>query len=441
MKKRTLISAALLCVVLLLSLCSTCACSQEYCSHLVAGTTVIAETCDEPGYTRHICALCGYIWQTDFVEPLGHDFSVTSIPSTCEESEQITYSCNTCGEKFTVAGAAPLGHTWVKSVNVPTCTTEGHTQYECSVCFASYEADETAPTGHAFTAKVTAPTCTAEGYTVYTCNDCGYSTVSERLPATGHEYVRKVTPPTTQRMGNIIYRCSVCGHSYVERYINVYDVLVGAAGDGNGALALGVDLSSHNGDVDFVELAKKVDYVILRVATSNLSVDTRFEEYYAAAKAAGLDVGCYYASYAVNEKEMAADIQKLQQLIAGKTFEYPIYLDIEKEEQRNIGKELMTNMITTYMESMIDAGWFPGLYTNNDFLKNAMNSSFIQALYDVWFAGYKYSQTNETVYSSMYGMWQYTNTGSMAGVTGDVDINVAFKDYPAIIAYYKLNGK
>ena len=91
----------------------------------------------------------------------------------------------------------------------------------------------------------------------------------------------------------------------------------------------GLDLSKHNGTIDFDEIKKNNSFVILRAGYGTSTKDPKFEEYYKQAKAAGLKVGAYWYSYALNVNDAKTEAKKCLEVIKGKQFEYPIYIDME----------------------------------------------------------------------------------------------------------------
>ena len=88
---------------------------------------------------------------------------------------------------------------------------------------------------------------------------------------------------------------------------------------------------------------------------------------------------------------------------------------------------------------MLNAGYFPGLYSNRNFLRDNVNVERVFTLCDVWCAHYT-SDPKRLDYSATYCMWQYTDSGKVSGVTTNVDIDVVYKDYPTLIKSFGLNG-
>ena len=142
----------------------------------------------------------------------------------------------------------------------------------------------------------------------------------------------------------------------------VYDG--GMAGDGK-IYAEGIDVSYHNGaNFNFQAIADAgYDYVILRAGSTNLGLDPQFEAYYAAARAAGLDIGAYFYSYAMNAEDAVADANKCLSYIAGKTFEYPIYFDYEDPTQNELSQAASTEICLAFMDTVANQGYLTGMYS------------------------------------------------------------------------------
>lgn len=202
----------------------------------------------------------------------------------------------------------------------------------------------------------------------------------------------------------------------------------------------GIDISKWQKGFNFDRaISEGVKFVILRGAYS-VSKDTCFEDFYKACKARNLPVGVYLYSMAtsVTEAKKEADFL-IKNVLVGKTFEYPIYMDVEDNVQRKLGKKVLTDIVIAFCETLENAGYYTGIYSSASFFKTYMDESRL-ANYDKWVAQWS---TNCT-YSGNYGMWQFggeTNrlrSNKIAGVTCDQDY--ALKDYPSIIKNAGLNG-
>ena len=191
-------------------------------------------------------------------------------------------------------------------------------------------------------------------------------------------------------------------------------------------------------------------YVILRCGTS-VGKDKCFEEYYNSAKAAGLDVGCYFYSYALDKATAQQEARNVLSWIQGKTFEYPVYFDFEDPTQIDLSYALSADICRGFMDILKDNGYLVGLYSMSWMLNRSwIDTSGIRATYEGWVAHVYSDAANTGItsneyniykdrYQSVYGMHQYSFTTYVSG-TGPYDANVSYKDYPAIVKQYGFNG-
>jgi len=201
---------------------------------------------------------------------------------------------------------------------------------------------------------------------------------------------------------------------------------------------LGVDLSKHNGDVDF-DLLKKtgVSYVILRAGFGKVAKqkDTKFEQNYKAAKDVGLDVGAYWYSYAESTADVEQEAEACLQCIKGKKFEYPIFFDLEEARQFKIGQIFCTNIVNLFCDILETNGYFAGLYMSKSPMLQYVTPE-TRRKYALWVAQYN-SKCN---YPEPYGMWQFTPNGMLIGHRCYFDFNECNVDYPSLMKQRGLNG-
>lgn len=202
----------------------------------------------------------------------------------------------------------------------------------------------------------------------------------------------------------------------------------------------GIDVSQWQGNVDFNKVKKAgYDFVMIRAGYGRYASqkDPYFESNYNKAKAAGLGVGVYWYSYATNADQAKEEAKVCAQVIAGKQFEYPIAFDIEDPTQVNLSNTVIDGMCSAFCDYMEKLGYYASVYSYASFLNSKIGSS-IKSKYDVWLAAV--TKATSPSYSGSYGIWQYSFTGKVNGINGDVDLNRAYKDYPAIMKSKGLNG-
>ena len=192
---------------------------------------------------------------------------------------------------------------------------------------------------------------------------------------------------------------------------------------------IGIDISKWQGDVDFNALKEAgVEFVIIRVGTSsgingeNL-VDSKFEQNINGANKAGIPVGVYFYSYANSEDRAISDALWVLEQIKDYKVDLPIAFDWENwsfYNEFNLSFFGLSNMADSFVKTVRDAGYEGMLYSS----KNYLEDIWFKGDYPVWLAHY----TTKTNYEGDYEFWQLCNNGRVAGINGDVDINIRYLD-------------
>lgn len=198
----------------------------------------------------------------------------------------------------------------------------------------------------------------------------------------------------------------------------------------------GIDVSRHQGNINWGHV--NADFAIIRAGYGRevSQKDAQFENNYAGCKSNSIPVGCYWYSYALDVEDAKKEAKACLEVIKGKTFEYPIYFDVEEADQANLSKTQMSAIVKAFCDELEAAGYWVGIYSYASFLK-AHISPEVRARYAVWVA---HTGVNKPNYDGDYGMWQYSHTGRMNGIQGDVDLNYCYLDYPTCIKNAGLNG-
>ncbi|MCR5652786.1 MAG: 1,4-beta-N-acetylmuramidase, partial [Ruminococcus sp.] len=201
----------------------------------------------------------------------------------------------------------------------------------------------------------------------------------------------------------------------------------------------GIDVSFYQGDIDFSAVKESgFSFVIIKAGGTGFGVDSKFEQYYSDAQAAGLDIGCYYYTYSSTVDGIKSDAQELLEIIKGKTFNYPVFLDFEEEVFQSadmIGTN--TDIINTFCTAIKRSGYYPGVYTSSSLYKNYIDSTTLGNSWDFWVASYGDHTFESDEYKYDFSMWQYSNAGIVNGIKADVDLNVVYVDYPSLILEFK----
>ncbi len=200
----------------------------------------------------------------------------------------------------------------------------------------------------------------------------------------------------------------------------------------------GIDVSVHNGNIDWGKVkADGIDFAILRAGYGRLASqkDEKFEQNYAGAKAAGIPVGAYWYSYAMTPEEAELEADVFLSVVKGKQFEMPVYFDLEEKKQFYFGKEQVSAIMRAFLKKVESAGYFVGLYSSASSL-TTHTADDIKSWFTIWLAHW----VDKTNYSGAYGIWQHSEKGKVAGINGNVDLDICYKDFPTIIKGKGLNG-
>jgi GH25 family lysozyme M1 (1,4-beta-N-acetylmuramidase) len=214
------------------------------------------------------------------------------------------------------------------------------------------------------------------------------------------------------------------------------------------AAIYGIDVSKHNGTVDWKKVAasgKRFAFIRLgwcgydgRIQ-GNGGLDACYHTNMKAAIAAGVQVGVYVYSYAKTAQAAGIAARETLELVKEYQLDYPIAFDIEDSIYTKMTKAENTAIVNAFLPVIEKAGYYGLLYTYKSFAESYLNMPDLAA-YDVWIAQY----ASKCTYGGKYGIWQYNGdvkgfVGSCPGVIGACDLNVAYKDYAAIIRAAGLN--
>lgn len=198
----------------------------------------------------------------------------------------------------------------------------------------------------------------------------------------------------------------------------------------------GVDVSEHQGDIDWKSVRDDgMDFAIIRGAYRGytegaLIEDATFAENLKGAKAAGLKVGVYVFSQALDEAEAEEEAEFMISALNGTELELPIYYDWEvvtgTKRADSLSGEQVTKNALAFCRAVESAGYKAGVYFNTEIAYWKYDLSEL-AQYEFWFA--RYSEIPELFYD--FTAWQYNVEGSVAGISGNVDLNLRFTDYNA----------
>ena len=193
-----------------------------------------------------------------------------------------------------------------------------------------------------------------------------------------------------------------------------------------------IDVSRYQGTIDWSKLVGKIGGAMLKTVSTNKSfggiyIDPMFETNYAACRRLGIPVGAYYYTYAQDAATVQAELDKLHQALEGKTFTLPIAVDVEDNKLKPLSADALTDLVIAAADAIESWGLYAMVYTYTYYSQTELNMDRLAA-YDLWIADYTGKRP-----SRKHGMWQYTSKGSLPGISGNVDKNHVYKDYPGII--------
>jgi lysozyme len=201
----------------------------------------------------------------------------------------------------------------------------------------------------------------------------------------------------------------------------------------------GIDVSHWQGAIDWKKVkAAGIQFTIIKSGGSDAGfyTDPRWEENYRSAKASGIAVGAYYfvGPACTSAADGQADAQRFLNQLKGKQFEYPVFIDVEATSPST--KAGTTEAAIAFCRTLEAAGYYAGIYSSavsgfRDRLDDSKLTSFTH-----WVAQY----ASKCTYGGAYGIWQYSSTGSVNGISGNVDMNISYIDYPSTIKASGFNG-
>lgn len=202
-----------------------------------------------------------------------------------------------------------------------------------------------------------------------------------------------------------------------------------------------IDVSRYQGLIDWAQVAAAgYKGAMLKTVSTNyklskradgLYIDPTFETNYRNAKAAGLDVGVYYYTYATSEAMADAELSLLRQAVYGKELTLPVAVDVEDNRLTSLDKQSLTDLTAYALHEVEQMGFYAQLYTYTSFANTRLYmGGAALSPYDVWLADYTGKTPNVTF---NYNAHQHTSKGSVPGISGNVDLNVTTINYPKII--------
>ena len=193
----------------------------------------------------------------------------------------------------------------------------------------------------------------------------------------------------------------------------------------------GIDVSAWQGKIDWKTVADYgMGFAILRITEAGNVVDSQFENNLAGCNKYNIPVGVYKYSYAMTIAEIQREARKVVSTLNGRRIQFPVFLDLEYNNQRSLGSESIHKMADAFREIVEAAGYKFAIYCNVDWYENVICSHLKK--YDFWIARYPANDDGwlqERLRPDFGVGWQYSSKAKIPGISGTVDRNVFYKDY------------
>lgn len=194
----------------------------------------------------------------------------------------------------------------------------------------------------------------------------------------------------------------------------------------------GIDISTFQRNVDYTKVKKDgIKYAILRIgytgygAGKKQAKDEMFEAHYKGCKNAGIHIGGYFFGRGTSAAEGKREAEYVLSVIGDKKFDYPIFYDTEDTYyQAKASKAANTAACIAFCDTIKKAGYKTGIYASKSWFNDRLNDADLEK-YDHWVAQYY----TRCTYAGEKTMWQYTSSGKVNGINGNVDMNECYVDY------------
>lgn len=201
----------------------------------------------------------------------------------------------------------------------------------------------------------------------------------------------------------------------------------------------GIDVSKWNGNINWDKVKSAgINFAIVREGYGKRDprqVDKKFKDNINGAKSVGIHTSVYHYSYADSVEDAINEAQFCLENIEGLKLEYPVIIDVEDKEQLKLNNRQRTDIVKAFCSEIEKHGYYAMFYCNLSWLNNYLIKEELLPKYDLWLA-----QWNIDKPSCSCGIWQYSSTGKIDGIDGNVDLDISYKDYCSIVKSKGLNG-
>lgn len=250
--------------------------------------------------------------------------------------------------------------------------------------------------------------------------------------------------PTTSTLKNVLYSTGLFEVLLDTKYTNSPDYLkkgdiiikaghhVVIALENSSNFLYGIDISHWQGNIQWNKLAlNKFDFLILKLSQYKTK-DNMFDIYYPEASKI-CKVGAYVYNKVLNVAQAKEEATFAVKALNGKSLSAWIWLDLEDKSMKNLGKQLLNEIIITEANIFKSAGYNVGIYCNVDWYKNILDTSYLSKMFKFWIARYPANDNGmlkENLSPKTYAsIWQYSSKGTVPGINGHVDMNIAYENF------------
>jgi GH25 family lysozyme M1 (1,4-beta-N-acetylmuramidase) len=200
--------------------------------------------------------------------------------------------------------------------------------------------------------------------------------------------------------------------------------------------SIGIDVSTWQDNIDWAKVkAAGIDFAFIRLgfrgySSGKMVLDNKYHQNMRGATAAGIKVGVYFFTQAINEREAVEEASMCLEMVKGYNVRYPIAIDIEYSgsssgRANSLTNDQRTKICIAFCETIRNAGYIPSIYANKYYLTSMLNTGQFSSSYVIWLAHY----TSQTDYKGRYEIWQHSSTGKVNGISGNVDMNIGYLSY------------
>ncbi len=192
-------------------------------------------------------------------------------------------------------------------------------------------------------------------------------------------------------------------------------------------LTKGIDVSYANGKIDWEKTKSNIDFAILRCGYGSdytSQDDAQWLNNITACEKYGIAYGVYLYSYATTVEKAKSEAAHVIRLLKGHNPDMPVFLDLEESRISALSKDKILEIAKVFCQEITSAGYLYGTYSNKHWFTNYLTDEWYDK-YPKWLAQYN----NKVTYTGTYDIWQYSSTGSVSGITGNVDMNYCYTSY------------